>query len=647
MSKFSFYNLVAVVITLCLIHASVDSRAQNMDDTQPTASLALKKLSIEELMNVEVMSVSKRTEKLAEAASAIQVITQDDIRRSGASNVPEALRLATNLQVAQVNSSQWAISARGLNNVLANKLLVMIDGRTVYTPLYAGVFWDVQNLLLNDIERIEVISGPGGTLWGANAVNGVINIITKNARQSQGVLIEMGGGTELQGYGGLRYGGKLSKDIYYRVYGIAFKRGSTLNLEGTDANDDWTMAQSGFQVDWENVSNQLSLQTNVYDGRPNPDGTTAVKASGHNVVGRWTHTLSENSDFKLQLYHDRTWRNFRNGFAEKLNTYDMDGHHRFTLGHHQEITWGLGYRLMNHDVDNLELLRFEPAQENLHIVNLFLQDKITLIQERLYLTLGSKVEHNNYTGFQYQPGARLALTILKSHTLWGAVSRAVRNPSRIDRDFSLYASPELAIILGSDSFESEKVLAYELGWRMLSKSKFTLSVATFYNLYKDLRSAEPGAPPLNLPITIANGVEGDTYGVEFSGTYQPLPWWRLRGGYTFLRKELSIKPTSRDLNGGRAESNDPAHQFSVQSMIDLPSKVDVGFVVRYVDALPEPRVPAYWGMDARVSWKPNNIIEFNVIGQNLLDNQHLEFIPSSPSPRNIEHSVYGKVVCHF
>lgn len=647
MSTFSLNNSLSFLITLCFIHAGIESTGQEIEDSQPTASLALKKLSIEELMNVEITSVSKRPEKLTEAASAIQVITHDDIRRSGASSIPEALRLATNLQVAQVNSSQWAISARGFNNVLANKLLVMIDGRTVYTPLYAGVFWDVQNVLLQDIERIEVISGPGGTLWGANAVNGVINIITKNARNSQGLLIEAGSGTELQGYGGIRYGGKISKGLYYRIYGTAFKRGSTLNLEGADANDEWTMAQGGFQFDWENANNQLSFQTNIYDGRPNPDGTTNVKARGHNAVGRWGHALSETSDFKIQLYYDQTWRDFQNGFTEKLNTYDLDGQHRFGLGKHQEIVWGLGYRLMYHDVTNLELFRFEPAEENLHITNIFLQDKITLVREHLDLTLGSKVEHNSYTGFQFQPSARVSLTFLKNHTLWGAVSRAVRNPSRIDRDFSLYATPDLAIILSTDSFISEEVLAYEFGWRMLSKSKFTLSAATFYNLYNNLRSAEPGPPTLNLPITFANGVDGDTYGVEFSGTYQPLHWWRLRGGYTLLRKELSIKPTSRDLNGGRVESNDPAHQFLIQSMIDLTRKIDVGFVVRYVDALPEPRVPGYWGLDAKVSWKPNKRIEFNIVGQNLLDNQHVEFIPSSPSPRNIEHSVYGKVVCNF
>jgi iron complex outermembrane receptor protein len=648
MSKINLLRFVSIPITCCSLIVCVDIQAQDIEVvSSATAGRQLKKLSIEELMNVEVISVSRRAEKLTATASAIQVITHEDIRRSGATSVPEALRLATNLQVAQVNSSQWAISARGFNNVLANKLLVMIDGRTVYTPLYAGVFWDVQNVLLEDVERIEVISGPGGTLWGANAVNGVINIITKNASHTQGVLIEGGVGTELQGYGGIRYGGKLSRDVYFRAYGTAFKRGSTLNIEGADAEDDWTAAQGGFQFDWENANEQLMLQANIYGNRPNPDGTVAVEANGHNLVGRWKHTLSENSNIKLQLYYDQTWRDFRNGFNEKLNTYDFDGQHRFVIGDRQEIVWGLGYRLMDHNVDNPALLKFLPDQKFLHLYNIFVQDRIDLIHDRLDLTLGSKFEHNSYTGLQFQPSVRLALTLTKNQTLWGAVSRAVRNPVRIDRDFYLYATPDLPIIVGNDNFKSEEVLAYELGWRLQSEGNFTLSLSTFYNLYDNLRTAEPGPAPLNLPITIGNGVEGDTYGAEFSGTYQPVSWWRLRGGYTWFKKELSIKPTSRDLNNGRVESNDPNHQFLIQSMIDLPGNIEIGFVVRYVDELPEPRVASYWGLDARLAWRPNEIIEFCIIGQNLLDDQHIEFIPSSPSPRNIEHSIFGKVVCRF
>lgn len=616
--------------------------------TVGSRSSALKKLSIEELLNIEVTSVSKRPEKLTEAASAIQVITQEDIRRSGATCLPEALRLATNLQVAQVNSSQWAISARGFNDVLANKLLVMIDGRTVYTPLYAGVFWDAQNLLLEDIERIEVISGPGGTLWGANAVNGVINITTKNAKNSQGILVEAAAGTELRSYGGLRYGGKISKNVFYKLYGMAYKRGATpVALEDSVVNDEWTMAQGGFQMDWDASENDIvTLQSNLYDNRPNPDGTVAVKARGHNVISRWTHTNSENSDFQLQLYYDYTWRDFQNDFTEKLKTYDLDWQHRFQLGRHQEVIWGLGYRLMDHEVENLELFKFTPAHKKLHLYNIFVQDEITLVENRLHLTVGSKFEHNSYTGLQTQPSGRLAFTV-SNQTLWVSVSRAVRTPARIDRDFFLYLTPDLAFIAGNDKFKSEKVLAYELGWRLQSQSKFTLSLATFYNVYSDIRSVERGPPPFYVPITFSNGVEGETYGLELAGTHQPLDWWRLRGGYTFVKKDLSVKSSSSDLNEGRANSNDPEHQFLVQSMMDLPGGVELGFVIRYVDDLPNPKVPAYWGLDARLAWRPIKMIELSLVGQNLLDARHSEFIPSSPSPRNIERSIYGKFSFQF
>jgi iron complex outermembrane receptor protein len=641
-------NIIATrIATAWLLFVTITVRAQDIGrETAPSASLTLKKLSIEELMDVEVTTVSRRPEKLTEAASAIQVITNDDIRRSGATSLPEALRLAPNLQVAQVNASEWAISARGFNNTLANKLLVMIDGRIIYTPLYAGVFWDAQNLLLEDIDRIEVISGPGGTLWGANAVNGVINIITKSAVHTQGLFIEAGAGTELQGYGGIRYGGKIGKEIYYRVYGTAFKRGSTLSAEGNDANDDWTMAQGGFQFDWGQDKNHFTLQSNLYDNRPNPDGTIAVQASGQNVLGRWNRTLSENSDIKLQVYFDRTLRDFRNGLSEKLNTYDFDGHHRFHLGKRQEVVWGLGYRLMDDNVQNAELLKFEPPQKNLHVYNIFIQDKISIIKERLDLTIGAKVEHNSYTNWQFQPSSRLAFALTKEQTLWGAISRALRNPSRIDRDFMIYSAPGDILLNSNNSFRSEEVLAYELGWRMQAASTFTLSVATFYNRYQNLRTVEPGPPPQNVPLILGNGVEGETYGAELAGTYQLLNWWQLRGGYTFLKKDLSVKAGSRDLNSGSVESNDPEHQLLFQSMMDLPSNIEFGLTTRYIDELPRPVVASYWGLDARLGWKPNHVIELNIVGQNLLNNRHAEF--GAPSSRNvIERSIYGKIVCHF
>jgi iron complex outermembrane receptor protein len=607
----------------------------------------LKELSLEELMNIEIISVSKHPEKLKYAASAIQVITQNDIRNSGAKTLAEALRLAPNLQVAQANASQWAISARGFDNVLANKLLVLVDGRTVYTPLYAGVFWDVQNLLLEDVDRIEVISGPGGTLWGANAVNGVINIITKNAADTKGLFAEGAFGNSLQGLGSLRYGGKITGGLSYRVYGTLFKIDNTVLTNGADANDEWKMGQGGFRMDWTaSKKDKVALQVNFYSGKPNPDGTAPVIAKGENITARWNHTISERADFQLQTYYDHTWRDFGNDFTEDLKTYDIDWQTRYRVGRNHELTYGLNFRLMDHKVTNLPLFAFLPGHKTLYLYSAFVQDEILLIRDRLRITLGAKIEHNSYTGFEYQPNARLAWTPKENQTVWAAVSRAVRTPARIDRDFFLFLTPALVVISGTDSFVSEKMIAYELGWRLQPVKHLSISLAAFYNVYDDIRSAEPGPPPFNIPITFSNGVKGKTYGIELSATGQLAKWWSIKGGYTFLKKDLSVKSGSHDSNKGTAESNDPEHQFILQSAMNL-GPLELGTVIRYVGKLPDPHVPDYTGLDIRIGWKLNKILELNIVGQNLLDNRHAEFIPSSPSPREIERSIYGKIICRW
>lgn len=629
---------VLVVFTLI----SITTHTAFGQDALPSPA-ELKKLSVEELMNFEVMSVSKRPEKLIQAASAIQVISQEDIRHSGATTVPEVLRLANNLQVAQVNSSQWAITARGFNGVLANKLLVLIDGRVVYTPMYAGVFWDVQNLLLEDVDHIEVISGPGGTLWGANAVNGVINIITKSAAKTQGLFAEAAIGTELRSLGSLRYGGKLSDNLSYRVYGTAFKRGNTIFEDSVEANDNWKMAQGGLRLDWDATEKDVvTFQTNVYNGRPDPDGGKPVEASGSNATARWNRTLSEKSGFQFQAYYDQTWRDFRNNFTEKLKTYDAEGQHRLQIGRAQELVYGLGFRLMEHAVENLEGFAFRPANKSLYLYSAFLQDDITLIRERLRLTAGIKVEHHTYSGFQYQPNMRLSLTPATEQTVWASVSRAIRNPARIDREFYLDLAPGIPFIVGSDS-KPEEVIAYELGWRTQPLKNLSLSLATFYNEYDNIRTVEPGPPPFGIPVTFGNGVKGNTYGVELSAACQVSDWWRLRGGYTFLKKELTIKSTSGDLNGGRADSNDPEYQLLIQSTMNLPGRVELGAVFRYIGELPQPPVAEYAGLDLRCSWKVHTSIELSIVGQNLIKESHTEFIPSSPAPKGVERSVYAKM----
>lgn len=643
-----YRNRFLLLYTFLIVFLVIQSNLVFCQAPDTLSLTKLKTLSLEELMSIQVTSVSKRAENLEEVASAIQVITQDDIRNSGAKTLPEALRLASNLQVAQVNSSQWAISARGFDNVLANKLLVLIDGRTVYTPLYAGVYWDVQNLLLEDIDRIEVISGPGGTLWGANAVNGVINIITKSSKETKGLFVEGAAGSALPGLGNLRYGGQLNKKLNYRVYGTGFKMGNTLLTNGSKAGDEWQMGQGGFRMDWDaSEKSKLMLQGNLYGGKPNPDaGDTSVTAKGDNILIRWNRTTSKNSDFQLQAYYDHTSRDFNNGFSEELKTYDIDWQNHYHLGNN-ELTYGANFRMMDHHVTNLELFAFLPAHKMLYLYSGFIQDEIMLVKDHLHFTIGSKLEHNSYTGFEYQPNGRLNWIINKKQNVWTSVSRAVRTPARIDRDFYLFLTPELSFISGNDNFTSEKMTSYELGWRSTPLKTLSFSLASFYNIYDDIRSAELGSPPFNIPITFGNGVKGKTYGVELSVTTQLTNWWNIKGGYTFLQKDLSVKEGSKDANEGSAESDDPENQLVVQSRIMLPAHIELGTILRYVDHLPKPFVPHYFGLDVRIGWRLNKSFEFNLVGQNLLDKRHPEFIPSSPSAREIQRSIYGKITYSF
>lgn len=606
----------------------------------------LKKLSVEELMSVEVISVSKQPERWFDTPSSIQVITGEEIRRSGATSLPEALRLAPNLQVAQVNASQWAVSARGFNNVLANKLLVMIDGRTVYTPLYAGVFWDVQDTLLEDVSRIEVVSGPGGALWGANAVNGVINVRTKSARDTQGALVEAGAGSEARAFGGVRYGGQLGANTYYRIYARAFDNDETVDAHGTPAGDGWHLAETGLRVDATPRDDDLfTFDTGFYEGRTHPDG--AVQVNGEHALGRWTRTFSPTSDLQLQLYFDRALRDFGQGLTETLETWDADAQHRFALGGWQQIVWGAGVRLMQDREENLPGFGFNPAHRTLNLYSAFAQDEVTIIADCLQASLGLKYEHNDYTGGEYQPGLHLTWTPTPHQTGWAAVTRAVRTPSRVDRDLYVGLSPSLILLQGGEDFTSEDLLAYELGWRLQPTEHTSFALAGFYNQYDHLRSAEPGPPPTGYPITIGNGVEGHTYGLELSGSIDVTSSWRLRGGYTWLRKELQISPGSHDLNRATAESDDPEHQVVLQSMLDLPHGFALDTVVRYVAALPDPHVPAYTTLDLRLAWQARDGLELSLVGQNLLEPEHPEFAPTSPGLRQIERGYYGKVTWRY
>ena len=630
-----------LIILLLAMFFTLPAWGQTASTNTETAAL-YKKMSLEQLMSIEVTSVSKHSEKLSGTASAIQVITHDDIQRSGVSSLPEALRLAPNLEVAQINSHDWAISTRGFNNTTANKLLVMIDGRAVYTPLYAGVFWDAQSVLLEDVDRIEVVSGPGGTLWGANAVNGVINVITKSARDTQGTYVSGGGGSLLQDFGAGRYGGSVSSNLFYRVYAQHSDRNNTLLGNGNDATNAWDMTQGGFRMDYyPSEMNTLTLQGDAYAGSEDQPGNGDVTLDGQNILGRWTRTFSEESDFSLQAYSDRTWRDTHSTFAEDLKTYDFDFQHRFPLGERQSIVWGAGYRLMQDDVRNSPALAFLPANRDLQLFSGFLQDEITLVPDRLKFAIGTKFEHNDFSGFEIQPSGRLTWTPDERQTVWAAVSRAVRSPSRIDTDFFVPATPPY-FLAGGTNFDSEKLIAYELGYRVRPSDRLSISLASYYNFYDQLRSLDVTSPG---HFVLANHFRGEVWGFELSANYQAAAWWRLRAGYDYSHKYLT--PTSASATPSVREGNDPDNQFSFQSVMDLPAHFQIDVTARYVEKLPTPHVPGYFTFDARLAWQYKHV-ELALVGQNLWADRHAEFNASSTAPaQEIPRSVYGKVTWRF
>lgn len=626
----------------------------------------LKKLSLEELMDLQVTSVSKRPEKLSETASAIQVVTNADIRRSGVTTLPEALRLAGNLNVAAQSSHDWNISARGFNTDLANKLLVLIDGRTVYTPLFSGVFWDVQDYLLEDVDRIEVISGPGGTLWGANAVNGVINITTKGSKDTQGVFLEAAAGDELTGAVGARYGGTLAPGVFFRVYGKYFDRAEGVLPDGSGANDSWRMSRGGFRIDAENQPDtKLTLQGDFYSGDENQVTGGTGEVRGGNVLARWSRTLSADSDVSLQVYYDRTHlASPKPAFSaavpagtlvDDLDTYDVDFQHHLRRGENHRLVWGLGYRFTRNAVENAPSVGFLPPRLDRELFSGFAQDEITLRPD-LFLTVGTKLEHNDYTAWEWEPSVRLRWNAAPSQIVWAAVSRAVRTPSRIDRHLiqptGLPPPLPQSILTGGPDFDSETVTAYELGHRAVLGAKATTSLALFYNVYDDIRSLTP-VPPFGFPLIFHNNLEGETYGLEFTGTYQVLPAWRLHGSYSLLKEHLRVKAGQVDFSNALNEVADPQQQFSLRSSADLPGGVEFDAALRWVDTLhnnngPTPgTVPDYFELDARLGWHPTPRLELSIVGQNLLDDQHPEYGFPGPGREEIRRSVYGKVSWRF
>ena len=654
--------LQVLFIVFLFGHPSSTCWAQDAGQSQ-NLSPALKQLSLEDLMNIEVTSVSKKEQKWAETPAAIYVITEEEILRSGATSIPEALRLAPGVEVSRIDANKWSIGVRGFGSRLSRSVLVLIDGRSVYTPLFAGVYWEVQDTLLEDIDRIEVIRGSGGTLWGANAVNGVINIITKSADQTQGLLATAGGGSEEKAFGGLRYGGKIGQDFSYRAYAKGFRRDAQFTPHVSDF-DDWEMGQGGFRTDWDlHERDSLTIQGDIYKGKSGqrtgvssfsaPFSTIVEKDtdfSGMNLLGRWSRILSETSNLAFQFYYDRTLRR-EPSFQERRNTADFDFQHRFKVMGRQELTWGLGYRYTEGDTHSVPTIAISPRSRADNLFSAFVQDEIVLVEDSLRLTVGSKFEHNDYSGFEFQPSLKLLWTPAARQVLWASFSRAVRTPSRVEHDLALTAAlnpaaPNFARVLGSKAFDAEKVLAYEVGYRIQPAERLFIDLAAFYNRYSELLSLEPGPPfleaPGNIifPFLIGNKMEAKVFGLELVADWRWRDWWRLRASYGHLQMDVTPKRGSGDVFTERAaEGSSPRNQVSLISFIDLPANLQLDGAFRYVDHLQSQRVPRYFNMDLRLGWHASKNVELSLVGQNLLDNHHGEWSGGT----QVQRGIYTKV----
>jgi iron complex outermembrane receptor protein len=658
------------MLSLLLMAGSISASWADSGHGEQDSSVSLKHLSLEQLGNTEVTTVSKEPVKVARTPAAIYVITQEDIRRSGATSIPEALRLAPGVEVARIDSVRWSVGVRGFGSRLSRAVLVLIDGRSVYTPLFAGVYWEVQDTLLEDVDRIEVIRGPGGTIWGANAVNGVINIITRRTSDTHGTLVSVAGGNVNQGSVGFRYGAGNDKNLNYRLYGKGFNRGHEF-LSGQRQFDDWRMGQAGFRTDWDLRNREtLTLQGDLYNGDAgekvgittySPPATINVERnavlSGGNLLGRWRRVLDEGSDVELQGYYDRTDRH-EPTYGEIRDTFDIDFLHHLTLPRRQNFLWGVGARLSPaHFIQVVPTVTF-AAHSTDQLYSAFVQDEIAIVGDQLWLTIGSKFLHNNYTGFEVQPSARLLWAPTARQTFWTAVTRAVRTPSGIEEDFQatglISANPLLFVrAIGDGKFSSERLISYEAGYRSLVVSKLYLDVATFYNDYSHLLSAVIGAPfsettpppaHLVIPFFLRNGLLGNTYGIELAPDWRPTSWWRLAGSYSYLHMNLSKERSSLDSSTVKStEGSSPHQEFMIQSFVDLPKNLEFNLSGRYVSALPAQQVRSYWTADIEVGWHPTHHILFSVAGQNLWQPHHPEFAGDPEALVEIKRSVYANI----
>ncbi len=629
-------------------------------------------LSLEELMNIEVISVSKKAQKLSESAAAIFVITQDDIRRSGATTIADALRMVPGLQVAKINSHAWAISSRGFNNFYASKLLVLIDGRSIYNPEFSGVYWDTADTMLDNIEQIEIIRGPGGTLWGANAVNGVINIITKKTEDTQGNLLVARGGTEDNTLS-VRHGGKLGKDesTHYRIYAKSFRRDNSAN---TTQKDDWQANRVGFRLDSElNQKNSVTLEGDVYDGEEHDISFLDLQPieseiRGGHLLGKWRHTFSSNSDVEVQIYYDYAKRTVP--IQSTNNIFDIDMQHRYRLNKSHEFLWGLGYRNIKSNIPETSGMKFTPPERRDNLFSAFLQDEITLSENELVLTIGSKFEHNDYTGFEIQPNARLLWTPTEERSIWAAISKAVKTPTRTHHDAiaeiavaqdnnPFYPIPSVILFKSNQQLDSESVHSYEIGGREQLTSNLSWDIALFFNKYQKLAGGESFISMDEMPNRVillnpvSNIANGKSYGGELAINWLISDEVNLRAAYSYLDTKLTLHDEIISAGDEDVFQNaNPQHQFSLRSSIDLNSNLQTSIWVRYVDNLPSDvlgHVNSYTTLDASLAWQASKNLTLSLVGQNLLDKQHHEFglDPFNPLLGEVERSIYGQIRWQF
>jgi len=617
-------------------------------------------MSVEDLMNLQVTSVSKRTQKVADAAAAVFVITQEDIQRSGARNIPETLRMVPGLEVARIDENKWAIGSRGFNGRFADKLLVLIDGRSVYTPLFSGVYWDVQDVLLDDVDRIEVIRGPGATLWGANAVDGVINIITKPAKATQSLLVNVQAGNDQLTADTVRYGGQVADKGYYRAYVKYFDWRSGNAMSGQNAADGWHQVRGGFRSDWTlSHADSLTFQGDMYNSREGETLTVPTLSSpysstfgnvghytGGNLLGRWTRS-SGNSSFSLQGYFDRTNFSDNSLFIDHESVFDVDFQHDFHLGDANEIVWGAGYRSIQDQNVSSATVSVQPSHARYNQFSAFVQDEVSFLDSRLRVTFGSKFEHNAFTGWEFEPNIRFLGSISKAQSAWVAVSRAVRTPALTEEGLRLNAAvippgappfnsplPVIEAVYGSNQFQSEDLVAYEVGYRVQATNSFSADIVAFYNNYTNLRTAEPGTPfvegnppDLVVPFVAYNKMSGGTYGVEPFVDWKALSKWRLFGSYSFLRMRIHKNSDSLDPTADLPNGSNPEHQFYFRSSLELPKHIEQDLIVRHVSQLPGLNVPDYTSLDGGIRYRPVTSLEISFTGENLLNSRHTEFAP--------------------